>query len=230
MYRTRGNFIDQFERSYSNNAHTVAQLGADFIKAQQHVGVAATAKHFPGLGAATTTQDTDTEPVTLNVRLAALRSTDELPYTSAIAAGVRLVMVSWATYPAFDPHHPAGLSSAVVQGELRNRLKFTGVTITDALEADALNAFGTTSNRAVLAAGAGMDLLLCAGQNVGQGNHRSQCPRERPEQRQAQQDRLRGLRPTNHRPPREPRRLTRKQPSPMAARKHPVFDVTSRAT
>ncbi len=169
VYRTRGNFIDQFERSYSNNAHTVAQLGADFIKAQQHVGVAATAKHFPGLGAATTTQDTDTEPVTLNVRLAALRSTDELPYTSAIAAGVRLVMVSWATYPAFDPHHPAGLSSAVVQGELRNRLKFTGVTITDALEADALNAFGTTSNRAVLAAGAGMDLLLCAGQNVGQG-------------------------------------------------------------
>jgi beta-N-acetylhexosaminidase len=105
----------------------------------------------------------------LNVRLAALRSTDELPYTSAIAAGVRLVMVSWATYPAFDPHHPAGLSSDLVQGELRNRLKFTGVTITDALEADALNAFGTTSNRAVLAAGAGMDLLLCASQNVSQG-------------------------------------------------------------
>jgi beta-N-acetylhexosaminidase len=169
VYRSRGNFIDQFERSYSNNARTVAQLGADFIKAQQHVGVAATAKHFPGLGAATAAQDTDTEPVTLNVRLAALRSTDELPYTSAIAAGVRLVMVSWATYPAFDPHHPAGLSSDVVQGELRNRLKFTGVTITDALEADALNAFGTTSNRAVLAAGAGMDLLLCASQNVSQG-------------------------------------------------------------
>jgi beta-N-acetylhexosaminidase len=169
VYRKRGNFIDQFERSYSNNAHKVAQLGADFIKAQQQVNVAATAKHFPGLGAAGTNQDTDTAPVTLNVSLAALRSTDELPYTSAIAAGVRLVMVSWATYPALDSHHPAGLSSTVVGGELRRRLKFSGVTITDALEAGALKAFGTTSNRAVLAAGAGMDLLLCSGQNVGQG-------------------------------------------------------------
>ncbi len=169
VYRTRGNFIDQFGRSYSNNANTVAQLGADFIKEQQQAGVAATAKHFPGLGAATTNQDTDTAPVTLNVRLAALRSTDELPYKSAIAVGVRLVMVSWATYPALDPHHPAGLSSAVVQGELRNRLKFTGVTITDALEAGALQAFGASSNRAVLAAGAGMDLLLCASQSVSQG-------------------------------------------------------------
>ena len=78
-------------------------------------------------------------------------------------------MVSWAVYPALDPHRPAGLSSTVVQGELRKRLKFTGVTITDALEAGALNRFGSTSNRALLAAGAGMDLLLCASENVGQG-------------------------------------------------------------
>ena len=33
--------------------HVVSALGADFIKAQQATGVAATAKHFPGLGAAT---------------------------------------------------------------------------------------------------------------------------------------------------------------------------------
>ncbi len=169
VYRARGNFIDQYGRSYSNNPQKVAQLGADFIKAQQRASVAATAKHFPGLGAATTTQDTDNKPVTLNVPLAALRSTDEIPYKAAIAAGVRLVMVSWATYPALDPHHPAGLSSTVIQGELRNVLKFTGVTITDALEAGALQPFGTTSDRAALAAGAGMDLLLCASQNVSQG-------------------------------------------------------------
>jgi len=78
-------------------------------------------------------------------------------------------MVSWALYPALDAHRPAGLSPTIVQGELRKRLHFTGVTITDALEAGALRAFGGTSNRSVLAARAGMDLLLCASQQVAQG-------------------------------------------------------------
>ena len=56
-----------------------------------------------------------------------------------------------------------------MQGELRNRLKFTGVTITDALEAGALKNYGTTQNRTLLAAQAGMDLILAAAQNVTQG-------------------------------------------------------------
>jgi beta-N-acetylhexosaminidase len=169
VYRTPGDFDDQFGRSYSTNPHRVSYLGADFIKAQQATGVAATAKHFPGLGAAATAQNTDEEPVTLNVPLATLRGTDEYPYRAAIRAGVKLVMVSWAVYPALDPGRPAGLSPAVVGGELRQRLGFTGVTITDALEAGALKAYGTTRHRATLAAGAGMDLILCSAQQPGQG-------------------------------------------------------------
>ena len=78
-------------------------------------------------------------------------------------------MVSWAVYPALDPRWPAGLSSAIVGGELRQRLGFTGVTITDALEAGALQAFGTTGQRATLAASAGMDLILCSSQDLDQG-------------------------------------------------------------
>jgi beta-N-acetylhexosaminidase len=105
--------------------------------------------------------------VTLPESLAALRGTDEAPYKAAIAAGVKLVMVSWAVYPALDPNHPAGLSSVVVQQELRGRQGFTGVTVTDALEAGALT--GTPGQRAVAAAGAGMDLLLCSSGDVNQG-------------------------------------------------------------
>ena len=102
--------------------------------------MAATAKHFPGLGSATTTQNTDNGPVTLTVSLAKLRTIDELPYPAAVAAGVKLVMVSWAIYPALDAKRPAGLSPAVIGQELRGRIAFTGVTITDALEAGALSA------------------------------------------------------------------------------------------
>ena len=170
VYRTPGNFIDEFGRSYSSRPRTVSYLGADFIRAQQAAGVAATAKHFPGLGAAAPSQDTDMRPVTVGQSLRSVRTVDEAPYPAAIAAGVRLIMVSWATYPALDRHRPAGLSSAVVGGELRKRLGFRGVTITDALEAGALRAYGSTANRSVLAAGAGMDLLLCSEQQVAQGS------------------------------------------------------------
>jgi beta-N-acetylhexosaminidase len=105
----------------------------------------------------------------LTVALSTLRSKDEAPYPAAIAAGVKLIMLSWATYTALDRSHPAGLSATVVQNELRARLGYSGVTISDALEAGALNAFGSTSQRAVSAAQAGMDLILCSARDVTQG-------------------------------------------------------------
>ena len=168
VYRRAGNFDDQFGRSYSMNPAVVSDLGANMIKAQQAGGVAASAKHFPGLGAATASQNTDIRPVTINLPLATIRRIDEAPFQAAITAGVKLIMVSWAVYPAIGAR-PAGLSPNVVQGELRNQLKFTGVTITDALEAGALRSYGSTQNRARFAALAGMDLLLCSAQNVTQG-------------------------------------------------------------
>jgi beta-N-acetylhexosaminidase len=169
VYRAPGDFDDQFGRSYSSDPGTVSALGADFITAQQAAGVAATAKHFPGLGAAASSQNTDEQPVTLYVSRDDLRNIDEHPFRAAIASGVNLIMMSWAVYPALDPSWPAGLSSAIIGGELRHRLGFTGVTITDALEAGALQAFGATGQRATLAARAGMDLILCSGQNLGEG-------------------------------------------------------------
>jgi beta-N-acetylhexosaminidase len=169
VYRTPGDFDDQFGRSYSTDPKTVASLGADFITAQQAGGVAATAKHFPGLGTAAAKQNTDNEPVTLTAPAATLRAVDELPYPAAIAAGVKVIMASWAVYPALDPGRPAGLSARIVGGELRGRLGFTGVTITDALEAKALTAYGAISHRALLAAQAGMDLILCSAQSLTEG-------------------------------------------------------------
>ncbi len=165
VYRRPGDFIDAFQRSYSSNPGQVATLGAAFITAQQRAGVAATAKHFPGLGSAGRAQDTDLRPVTLRLSAAALRSTDEAPYRAAIAAGVKLIMTSWAIYPALDPRRPAGLSAAVIGGELWRRLGFRGVTITDGIDAGAVTPYGSLARRSVLAAAAGADLVLCAAVN-----------------------------------------------------------------
>jgi beta-N-acetylhexosaminidase len=172
VYRKAGDFDDQFGRSYSMDPNVVSDLGTRMIQAQQAGGVAATGKHFPGLGAASASQNTDAGPVTLNLSLNTLRTVDEVPFAAAIAAGVKLIMVSWAVYPALGAR-PAGLSPNVVQGELRGRLDFTGVTITDALEAGALGPFGSTQHRTLRAALAGMDLILCAAQDVTQGEQAS---------------------------------------------------------
>jgi beta-N-acetylhexosaminidase len=169
VYRQAGDFDDQYGRSYSMDPDVVSVLGSNMIKAQQGGGVAATAKHFPGLGAAAADQNTDEGPVTLSLPLATIRSIDEVPFAAAIAAGVKLVMVSWAVYPALDAKLPAGLSPAVIGRELRGRNAFTGVTVTDALEAGALSTFGSAGQRAVTAAGAGMDLILCSARDASQG-------------------------------------------------------------
>ena len=171
VYRESGDFLDQYERSFSDDAATVSVCGRAFIAAQQSAGVAATAKHFPGLGAASSSQNTDATPVTLPVSLPTLRAVDEAPYSAAIDADVKLIMISWALYTALDADFPAGLSSTIVRGELRERVGYQGVTITDAIEAGSLGEFGDDSQRAVLAAQAGMDLILCSARDVSQGQN-----------------------------------------------------------
>ncbi|WP_243639790.1 glycoside hydrolase family 3 N-terminal domain-containing protein [Streptacidiphilus pinicola] len=169
VFRTPGDFDDEFQRSYSSDPRVAARCGKAFITAQQACGVAATAKHFPGLGAATQSENTDLRPVELSVSASQLHSVDESPYPAAVGAGVRLVMVSWATYPHLDPHHPAGLSERIVKGELRGRLGFRGVTVTDAINAGALSKLGTAAHNAVAAAAAGMDLVIEASRSVAAG-------------------------------------------------------------
>ncbi|GGB23481.1 glycoside hydrolase family 3 [Flexivirga endophytica] len=169
VYREEGNFDDQWERSYSSDPAVCGTLGAAFVRAQQATGVAATAKHYPGLGWATRAENTDLGVVTLTQPAAEIRAVDEFAFTPVIEAGVQLVMTSWATYPAIDPDYPAGLSKIFVGEELRGRQQFRGVTITDALEAGALEPYGDTGERSVLSAEAGMDVLLASGRDVAQG-------------------------------------------------------------
>ncbi|WP_031516929.1 glycoside hydrolase family 3 N-terminal domain-containing protein [Streptomyces sp. NRRL F-5123] len=169
VYRTAGDFDDQYQRSYSTDPEVVAVCGREFVTAQRATGVAAAAKHFPGLGSASAAQNTDLRAVTLTATLSELRYIDEIPYTAALAAGADLVMVSWAVYSHLDAAHPAGLSPTVVRSELRDRFTFTGVTVTDAIGAGALSSLGTPAQNAVAAAAAGMDLILDASGDVAQG-------------------------------------------------------------
>ena len=169
VFRQPGDFIDEFQRSYSNDSTVAGECGAAFIAEQQSLGVLAAAKHFPGLGAALAGENTDEKPVTINLTLSELQSVDEAAYVDAIKNDVAMIMTSWALYPALDEDYPSGLSSKWIQDELRGRLGYQGVTISDAIEAGGLEGFGDDETRAVLASKAGLDIILAAARDYTQG-------------------------------------------------------------
>jgi beta-N-acetylhexosaminidase len=152
-----GGVIADTERGFGEDPAAVARTAIPFAEGLQSGGVAATAKHFPGLGAAA--ENTDFEPQRIELSEGELRGVDEAPYRDYVRAGGKLVMLSTATYPALSDR-PAAFTRAIATGELRQRLGFGGVSITDSLGGGAVAAFGGQREAAVAAAAAGVDLLL----------------------------------------------------------------------
>jgi beta-N-acetylhexosaminidase len=152
-----GGVIAETERSFGSNPRQVATTAVPFARGLEAGGVVATAKHFPGLGAAT--ENTDFAVQRIELSKERLRLVDETPYEAYVRAGGRMVMLSTAIYPAFS-EAPAAFTRAIATGELRRRLGFRGVSITDALETAAVDAFGGPGEAGVAAARAGVDLLL----------------------------------------------------------------------
>lgn len=146
-------------RTYGRAPQDVAARARAFAAGLQSAGVLATAKHYPGFGAAR--RNTDGAPQRIGLPLDALREVDEPPFRALVEDGVRVVMLSTAVYPAVDAL-PAALSARWIRGELRRRLGFRGVSISDDLGTPAVAPYGSYGERAVLAVDAGIDLPLFA--------------------------------------------------------------------
>jgi beta-glucosidase-like glycosyl hydrolase len=147
-------------RAFSENIERAAELAAAYVAAAEAAGLRTTAKHFPGHG--DTHQDShDSLPVVE-------RSADDLaacelvPFRAAIDAGCSLVMTAHVAYPAIDPTGlPATLSRTILEGVLRRRLGFRGVTCSDSLlMAGVRDRFPSEEEMALAALSAGVDLLL----------------------------------------------------------------------
>ena len=150
-------------RAFGFEPGQVERLGLAFAAGQRAEGVAATAKHFPGLGRAPA--NTDLTPTVVGASEPELER-DLTPFRAAVGAGIDLVMVSSASYPALGTAAPAALTPGIAKGLLRDRLGFEGVAISDDLLAPAIAATRPIGEAAVLAAGAGIDLLLVARKNA----------------------------------------------------------------
>ena len=71
-------------------------------------------------------------------------------------------MMSLATYQSIDPNNPAVFSSTIIDGHIRNVLKYTGVVISDSMSAEALSNYDV-SQLGVNLVEAGGD-MSCIGQ------------------------------------------------------------------
>ena len=147
-------------RSYGEDPHLVAELGAAAIRGYQDAGVLACGKHFPGHG--DTAVDSHLALPTVPHGADRLDAVELVPFRAAVAAGADAIMTAHVVFPAYepDPGRPATLSQSVLTGLLREGLGFDGLIITDCMEMKAIaNGFGTVA-AAVEAIKAGADLVL----------------------------------------------------------------------
>jgi beta-N-acetylhexosaminidase len=146
-------------RLFSQSPGAVARYAAAAVSGYGAAGIISAAGHFPGEGAAS--EDPDQMNSTVGGSLQALEQRDLIPF-AAIAATVPVIMMSNATYAAYDGITPAGLLPQAVQ-LLRDRYGFPGVVMTDDLDAALLATGGTAGQAAVSAVQAGDDLLFITG-------------------------------------------------------------------
>ena len=147
-------------RTFSFSASRTAALADAFASGLVSKSEAPAMKHFPGIGFAT--RNTDKYMVTIRATRAAL-TPGLLPYRTAIAHHIPMIMLSNATYPAYDPVNGAGWSHAIAVTLLRHDLGFSGVTITDSLNGTAYARGVSPGLLAVRAVKAGTDMILLTG-------------------------------------------------------------------
>ena len=131
--RSAASFMLQQGRTFSFDAARTTKLADAFASGLASRGVLATMKHFPGIGLAT--RNTDRLVDTITASRAKLR-TDLRPYRRAIAHDIPLIMLSNATYTAWDLRNAAGWSRTIADELLREELGFTGVSIDQFPERD----------------------------------------------------------------------------------------------
>jgi beta-N-acetylhexosaminidase len=145
-------------RSFGSDPKHVATLASAAIKGFQAGGVAACAKHFPGLG--NTAIDTHLALAKLDTPLEHLLAVDLEPYRVAMQNGLATIMTTHTLFTELDKDHPATLSEHIIARLIREELGFDGVVTTDCLEMKAIDDHYGIAESSLRAANAGVDIIL----------------------------------------------------------------------
>jgi beta-N-acetylhexosaminidase len=144
-------------RSFGADMTHVSRMASACVRGFQRGGVAACAKHFPGLG--NTPVDTHNALAVIDTPAERIAAHDLPPYRAVIDAGVMSIMTTHAMITALDDTYPATLSPVVINTLLRDQLGFDGVVATDCMEMNAITDGYGPWESAILAAQAGVDIV-----------------------------------------------------------------------
>lgn len=146
-------------RIFSDDPEVVSNMVSGVVRGLNSSGVAATLKHFPGLGAEDGNTHTDTS-IVINRTLEQLRSEEFVPFKGGIQAGAEFVMVGHQKVTVFGDDLPSDLSYKAVTEMLRGELGFDGIAITDAHNMNTISNVFSSGTAAVMAINAGIDMIL----------------------------------------------------------------------
>ena len=145
-------------RAFGDNPQIVSDLATAFIKGCQSLPILTTAKHFPGHG--DTATDSHLDLPRLNHSLTRLNQVEFVPFQKAINEGVDTVMTAHLLVEALDKINPATLSHSILTEQLRKKMGFEGLIVTDALIMGGVAKYASTEEIAIKAIQAGADILL----------------------------------------------------------------------
>jgi len=143
-------------RSYGASARQADPAAGAYIEGLQSERVAAVAKHFPGNAG----EDPHKVLPELDLSKKVYRRDYAPRFTQAMKRRVSTIMLSHVVFKVLDPDNPASLSPAVIGKELRGRLGFQGLVLTDDVGMRALASTRGAGESAVEALAAGADLVM----------------------------------------------------------------------
>jgi beta-N-acetylhexosaminidase len=160
--------IGRLGRSYGADPQKVTDYARQFINAHAQANVLTALKHFPGHGSAGNDPHVDIVDISKTWKKEEL-----LPYQNLISGisggSVDMVMVGHLIQPEFSDTGdtpaslaPASLSRRAIVDQLRSKLGFSGLVITDDLDMGAIRNRYSVEQAAVMAVAAGADLIIIA--------------------------------------------------------------------
>ncbi len=153
------------ERAYGTDPETVSRLTSAAIRGLHDAGIAACAKHFPGIGHSTL--DSHLHLPVVERTKEELFACELVPFRAVVEQGVEAIMVGHLVYPALDRDRPASLSPKIMRELLRDEMGYQGLIVTDDLEMGAVTTLLSPQEAAASALAAGADrVLMC--QDFGQ--------------------------------------------------------------
>ena len=147
------------KRSFGSDPELVSDMAIAVSDGLEEKGLLSAYKHFPGHGA--TSADTHKGYAYTDKTLEELEACELIPFQRCIADGAKIIMAAHISAPKVTGDDtPTSLSKTMVTDILREKMGYTGLVVTDAMNMGAITEEYTSGEAAVKALQSGVDIVL----------------------------------------------------------------------